>query len=386
MTGRFPARFFVHGHFATHQMNRSRGMPDWLDPEVATYARLLRETGYRVGHFGKWHLGHGEGAPEPSRYGIDESLVNSGNGPQLEFRREAWAPGLRSQSSRFIVDHAIEFIDKNAGAPFLVNVWLNDTHAILDPTLEQLEIYDDLRPQHVGDRHWGAPAVYYAAATEADRQIGRLLDHLDRLGLAENTAVIFSSDNGPEDIVIRNASHSGAGSPGPFRGRKRSLYEGGIRTPFILRWPAGGARPGAVDNTTPLCGVDLLPTFCALAGIDPPEELDGENMSDVFRGARRARTTPLYWEWRFRVAGHPINRSPMLAVCRENWKLLLNPDRGRVELCDVVADPMELTNLAGTNANRVDELAEEVLSWQAAMPAGPLHPEAGSNAYPWPGA
>ncbi|MBS3761724.1 MAG: sulfatase-like hydrolase/transferase, partial [Planctomycetes bacterium] len=291
MTGRFPARHGIHGHLASHEANDRRGMPHCLDPNAPTYTSLLQKAGYRVGHFGKWHLGHGEGVPEPSEYGIDKTRVNAGNGPQLEYRRQDWKPGLRSKSSEFIVNHTMRFIEENQKEPFFVNVWLNDTHAILDPSEEQTEPYDHLKPDLVGEKDRGALAIYYGTATGADRQIGRLLDRLDKLDLAENTVVIFSSDNGPEDILIHNASHSGVGSAGPFRGRKRSLYEGGIRTPFILRWPAGNGSRGVVDNTTPLCGVDLLPTFCRLAGVDLPEGLnpDGEDMSEVFHGAQRRR-------------------------------------------------------------------------------------------------
>src|SRR5581483_9845478 len=111
----------------------------------------------------------------------------------------------------------------------------------------------------------GAPTIYYAVITNADRQLGRLLAKLDELGLSEHTVVVFTGDNGPEDLVIPNASHSAAGSPGPFRGRKRSLYEGGVRMPLIVRWP-GHTPAGGVDDESVLGGVDLLPTFCLLAG------------------------------------------------------------------------------------------------------------------------
>jgi arylsulfatase A-like enzyme len=205
--------------------------------------------------------------------------------------------------------------------------------------------------------------------------------------LRDNTIVIFSADNGPEDISVRNASHSGVGSPGPFRGRKRSLYEGGIRVPFILSWPAGGTPAGKVDNDTPLCAVDLLPTFCALAGVKLSEniKLDGEVMDDVFKGIARPRTKPLMWEWRFRVHGHCINRSPILAIRKENWKLLLNPDGDRVELYDIPNDPMELNNQVDVQPDLVKSLSDQVLRWQATLPEGPFDPDAGSNAYPWPG-
>jgi len=306
----------------------------------------------------------------------------------LEFRREAWAEGLRCRSSEFIVDHSIRFIEESKDRPFLVNVWLNDTHAILDPSEEQLEPYRHLSPQHVGGRHWGSPAIYYAVVTEADRQIGRLMARLDALGLRENTIVIFSADNGPEDICVRNASHSGVGSSGPFRGRKRSLYEGGVRTPFIMRWPAGGVREGAVDDRTPLCGVDLLPTFCKLCGASLPDDilLDGEDMSDVFHGSERDRMTPLMWEWRFGIMGHCLHRSPMLAIRSGNWKLLVNPSRDRAELFDIRKDPMELNNRAEDRPDLVASMTQEVLDWQQELPEGPVAPGAGSNTYPWPGA
>ena len=400
LTGLFPARRGIHGHFADHDLNAKRGMPNWLDPSVSTYTRLLQQAGYVTGHFGKWHLGNGEGAPEPSAYGIDECRINAGNGPQLGFPvvcRErqpflrgdeaAWlAAGQRTRSSEVIVNETVAFLDRHHESPFLVNVWLNDTHATLDPDANQLERYEHLMPDGVMHKHVGANAIYSAVVTEADRQIGRLLKHIDDLVLTDNTIVIFSADNGPEDICIRNSSHSGVGSPGPFRGRKRSLYEGGIRVPFILRWPAGGARPGAVDDTTPLCAVDLLPTFCSLGGADIPSDLplDGEDMADVFRGHQRGRRTSLMWEWRFSVHGHCLNKSPMLAVRRGKWMLLLNPDRSRIELFDVPADHMQLTNLADRYPGIVDEMARDVLEWQATLPAGPLDCDAGSNAFPWP--
>jgi arylsulfatase A-like enzyme len=293
---------------------------------------------------------------------------------------------MRCRSSELIIDHTMRFVEKNKNRSFLVNVWLNDTHAILDPSEEQLEPYRNLRPQFVGNQHWGAPAIYYSVVTEADRQIGRLMTRLDELGLSENTIVIFSSDNGPEDICIMNASHSGVGSSGPFRGRKRSLYEGGVRTPFILRWPAGGVRACAIDNETPLCGIDLLPTFCKLAGVELSRDLqvDGEDMSDVFRGTKRHRTTPMMWEWRFHIAGHCLNRSPMLAMRQGDWKLLMNPSRDRVELFHIPGDPMELNNLAQQHPHRVEEMTEALLAWHADLPEGPISPSAGSNAYPWP--
>ncbi len=424
ITGQFPGRFGIHGHFATHEQNAARGMPNWLDPGHQTYMKLLGRAGYAIGHYGKWHLGNGEGAPEPSEYGVHEYRVNAGPGPQLPFSvvtpmdegrwpfgkhagsvaraqtghehdRSAsnlddpheWRSGPRAKSSVIIVNEAIDFIDRHQDQPFLVNVWLNDTHATLDPDPDQLERYEHLMPDGVADKHVGANAIYSAVVTEADKQIGRLVRHLDETGLRDNTIVIFSADNGPEDIGIRNSSHSGVGSPGPFRGRKRSLYEGGVRVPFILSWPSGAGEQGVVDNESPLCAVDLLPTFCSLAGVEVPDEvkLDGEDMSDVFTGTSRGRTTPLYWEWRFRVWGHTLNKSPMLAMREGPWKLLFNPEGDRTELYYVPDDLLEVNNVAASHPEIVASMSASALAWQTELPEGPMDDDAGSNAYPWPG-
>ena len=386
MTGRFPAHWGIHGHFAQHEQNAARGMPNFLDPDAITVTGLLQQSGYSVGHFGKWHLGGGDGAPEPFSYGIDECRINVGNGPALDFTDIQTGEG-RARSSEVIIDESISFIESHKEGPFYVQAWLNDTHAILDPTEEQMEPYKRFTANGLDDKHKGALRIYYSAVTNADYHIGRLMDRLDQLGLADDTILIFSADNGPEDIHISNATHSGVGSSGPFRGRKRSLYEGGVRTPFVVRWPNGGSPGGQIDNATPLSAVDLLPTFCALAGADIPANtnLSGQDMSSAFRGNSAIRTTPLMWEWRFNIAGHCLHKSPILSIREGEWKLMLNPDRSRVELYNIPDDPMELTNHALTQENLVNQMSQQVLEWQNTLPEGPLDPNAGSNAYPWPG-
>lgn len=384
MTGRFPAHWGIHGHFAQNEQNAARGMPNFLDPDAVAVTGLLQQSGYGVGHFGKWHLGSGAGAPAPYDYGIDESKINVGNGPLLNFTDLQTGEG-RSRSTEVIIDETIGFIERNKDEPFFVQAWLNDTHAILDPTEEQMEPYKQFTANGLEDKHKGALRIYYSVVTNADRHIGRLMDKLDELNLSDNTIVIFSADNGPEDIHIRNATHSGVGSSGPFRGRKRSLYEGGVRTPFIIRWP-NGVSAGRIDNDTPLCAVDLLPTFCNLAGIDIDGlVLDGEDMTDALRGRSGIRKKPLMWEWRFNIAGHCLHKSPMLSIREGDWKLLLNPDRSRVELFNIPRDPMELNNRAEYMPERVAQMSDRVLAWQDTLPEGPIDANAGSNAYPWPG-
>jgi N-acetylgalactosamine-6-sulfatase len=219
-----------------------------------------------------------------------------------------------------------------------------------------------------------------------DAELGRLFARLDELKLAENTIVLFSSDNGPEDIHIRNAAHSGIGSPGPFRGRKRSLYEGGVRVPLIVRWPAR-IPAGRIDEDSIVTAVDVLPTLCHWAGVDLPKDYagDGEDIGDILTGTSRERKEPILWEWRFRVHGYPVHHSPILSIRDGNWKLLLNPDGSRVELYDITKDRMELNNVADGNPDIVKRLSALATTWQMTLPKGPMDPDAGQVHYPWPG-
>lgn len=381
MTSHYPARERIHGHYATQQQNGARGMSNWLDPRAPNVASLLKAAGYVTAHFGKWHLGSGAGAPAPAAYGFDEARTVNANGPTWDEPDRMF----RAKSSAAIIDETIRFIRAHKDQPFYVNAWSLVPHATLVPTEEQMKPYARFAPGGQDFPHKSAAQIYYASVTDLDTQIGRLIDELDTLNLAQDTLVLFSSDNGPEDIHIRNAGHSGIGSAGPFRGRKRSLYEGGIRVPGIIRWP--GTIPSArVDDRSVVSAVDWLPTVCHFAGVSLPSDLapDGEDMSDVFLGRPRPRRLPLMWEWRFNVAGEPFHRSPILGVREGDWKLLINPDRSRVELYDIPRDPAQLNNVAERNPELVQRLAETVLAWQKTLPPGPLDAAAGKADYPWP--
>ena len=381
MTGQYPARHKIHGHYAEHRVNEARGMNDWLDPKVPNIAALLQKEGYATAHFGKWHLGHGPGAPPPTAYGFDEARTVNANGPTWD------EPDLtfRAKSSAAIVDQTIRFITAHKDQPFYVNAWMLIPHAPLNPPEEQMKPYDFLSPVGKNFPFKSAAQIFFGSVTDMDKHIGRLLQALDDLGLADNTLVLFSSDNGPEDIHISNAGHSGVGSAGPFRGRKRSLYEGGIRVPGIIRWP-GKVPAGKIDGTSVVAGVDWLPTVCKLAGVAIPavHKLDGEDVSDIFLGHSRARVTPLMWEWRFRIFGEPFHQSPMLAIREGDWKLLLNPNRSRVELYEMKKDLTQLKNAAEHHPDVVSRLSERVLAWQNELPPGPTDPGVGQMSYPWP--
>jgi N-acetylgalactosamine-6-sulfatase len=381
MTGCFPARHRVHGHFSTEQQNAARGMPNWLDPQAPFLARSLQESGYATAHFGKWHLGSGAKALGPGAYGFDVHRTVNSAGPGFENERD---PYFRARSTGLIVDEAIRFIESNRERRFYINLWTLVPHATLHPTDEELKAYARFAPAGVPYR--GAEQVYYAAVSGLDRELGRLFAKLEKAKLAENTIVLFSSDNGPEDIHIRNASHSGVGSAGPFRGRKRSLYEGGVRTPLIVRWPSE-VPSGRIDEESIVSAVDFLPTLCRIAGAELPSDFqaDGEDVSDVLRGQSQPERSALFWEWRFRIHGEPYHHSPMLSVREGSWKLLMNPDRSRVELYDIPRDRMELNNIAGRHPQVVERLAEMALAWQGTLPKGPVEPSAGKITYGWPG-
>jgi len=366
MTGHYPARHGVHRHFASIEHHENNGMPDWLDPSVVMLPRLFQEAGYKTGHFGKWHLTnvHIEDAPLPVEYGYDETAVFNGPGPQVD----------ASTSQTF--DKRIEFIEKHQGHPFFINVWLHETHTAHFPKEEFLKQFEHLDEQH---------QVYAAIVAEGDYGVGRILDTLDRLQLSENTLVLFSSDNGPEFTAGKNrkfygkddasTSDSGldmyysVGSSGGLKGKKRSLHEGGVRVPFIVRWP-GTVPAGKVNDTTVATGVDLLPTFCAAAEIPHPKgyESDGENMLDALLGKEVKRTKPIYWEWIGNAKGA---NWPRLAIRDGDWKLLMTNDGKRKELYNIPKDNQEKKNQAKNHPEIVDKLSKKALAWKASLPTEP---------------
>ncbi len=380
-TGQYPARHRIHGHYSSPEANESRGMSQFLNPEVPNVARLLKGAGYTTAHIGKWHLGSDSGGPPPGEYGFDyvgSTETGGAPGPTAD-------PYFRARSTELFVDEAIAFVERSGDQPFYLQLWTLVPHATLNPTVEQTKPYRRLRANGANFPHAAAQELFSASVTDLDTQLGRLFATLEQRGLSGKTLVIFSSDNGPEDIHIRNAGHTGVGSAGPFRGRKRSLYEGGIRVPGIISW-RGVIPAGVVDTESVLAAVDLLPTVAQWAGAAVPAShaLDGENVGDLLQGHRRARQKPLFWEWRFSIAGEPFHHSPQLAIREGNWKLLMNPDGSRQELYDLSSDLTQLNNVAEHHTDEVQRLADQLLTWQATLPAGPRDGNAGQMHAPVP--
>ncbi len=363
-TGMYPARFCIHQHFAP-SVNVERGMPDWLDPKAPTLAHLLQNAGYRTGHFGKWHLTNtgAAGAPLPSAYGFDESAVFNGPG------------GVRDQAGLHdTARNAVRFIRGSKGRPFYVNVWLHESHTPHLPTKESMEKW-----KHLDERK----QVYAAVITDGDHDVGQILAALKETGVEDSTIVIFSSDNGPEwtstrrqmaeDVTVGARGYNtyySVGDTGGLRGRKRSLFEGGVRTPFIVRWP-GHTSAGAKNEKTVVTAVDLLPTLCAAAGVKLPADYhgDGEDLLDAFNGKEVRRRRPIFWEWR----GNKTEPDwwPRLAVREDDWKLVMNYDASRVELHRLLDDRAEAKNVAKENREIVTRLSRLALDWKSALPDKP---------------
>jgi N-acetylgalactosamine-6-sulfatase len=299
--------------------------------------------------------------------------------PLYESRSNEDRAAFRARSSELIVDAAINFIEKNHTNPFYVNVWSIVPHSPLIPTPEQLAVYNNLKqPDYIP--FTSARQIYYAAITDLDRHIGRLLNKLDQLGLSSNTIVILSSDNGPESQLINSAGYSATVPSSPFRGCKRSLYDGGVRVPFIISWP-GHIPDGKINTTDVVAGMDYLPTLCALCEIDIPAglTLDGEDRSSVFLGRSEERKAPVMWEWRSKIYGSRLDQSPRFALRDGPWKFLMN-DRGeRQELYFVSNDPEEINNLAEKELDRATRYRRQIESFAARMPKGPVQPDAGKQ-------
>ena len=196
---------------------------------------------------------------------------------------------------------------------------------------------------------------YLGEILALDENVGRLLSELDKMGLSDNTVVVFSSDNGPERV---KASINALGYSGGLRGEKHSYYEGGTRVPFIVRWP-GHVPAGRVDDESIMSGLDWLPSVASLAGADIPwDVVEGEDMSDVWKGNSRSREQPLFFR-QWNTAGHD-----RVYIRYGRWKL----HKREKELYDLKSDPEERINLYHTRSGVVENLLRVLSAWVATLP------------------
>jgi arylsulfatase A-like enzyme len=359
ITGMYPARWHITSFLQTRKGNAGCEQADFLDPQAPSLPRALKSAGYATAHFGKWHLGGGRDvtdAPKFAAYGYDEHAgTYESPEPHPDITATNWIWSDQDKVKRwdrtgFFVDKTLDFLDRHRDAPAFINLWLDDVHTpwVPDEKSDRKDLPKNFRP----------------VLGELDKQMGRLLDGLKTRGLEQNTIVIFTSDNGA--LPTFDGARSGG-----FRGSKLALYEGGIRMPFIVRWP-GHVPAGKVNDRAILSAVDLLPTICALTGAAVPRThpLDGIDVAPVLLGRDAMPRAPLFFEYgrndEFFKFGP--DRSPSLAVRRDQWKLLLNPDRSKIELYDLSKDAKEAHNLAAEKSELANELAKLALDWRQTWP------------------
>jgi N-acetylgalactosamine-6-sulfatase len=370
MTGHFPARYNIDGHFAWVPSNAKRNMPDWLNPEAPLLPRMLQKGGYATAHFGKWHLANNmiPDSPLPSEYGYDAYGAFNCAGEQMPVHEDA--------------RNAIAFIEKShdEGKPFFINLWIHEPHTPFHTVPKYRWRFRELDE---------ADNIYASVLSHADDRIGEVLDTLDRLDLARNTLVIFSSDNGPARAVrptkltLQHDTATGAGYgigaskgiTGGRKGYKSALFEGGIGVPFIARWP-GQIAAGKIDNHSLISAVDLLPTFCEVAGVQLPDSYQPDGLSQTAalmgKGTTK-REKPLFWKMQ---SPWPIQKTRPFhwvsyAIVDQNWKLVTNQDFTYTELYDIVADPYEKTDLKEVKPAVVNQLLEKLTQWKATLPDKP---------------
>ncbi len=361
LTGMYPARSRITTFLHTRAGNQRCEQVDFLDPKAPSIARTLKSSGYVTAQFGKWHMGGGRdvtNAPPFSAYGFDEhasTYESPEPHPDLTATDWIWSDEdkvKRWNRTAFFVDKTLDFLKRNTGQPCFVNLWPDDVHTPWVP-----EGTTNSRQNASNEKN------FIPVLAELDHQIGRLFAGLKELGLDEKTLVIFTSDNGA------NPTLDGARSGG-FRGGKGTLYEGGVRMPFIVRWP-GHTPEGRVNEKTIFHAVDLFPSFCALANASLPvnAKLDGENLSAVFRGKPASRKAPIFWEFG-RNFHKPKSKesSPNVAMRDGNWKLLVNDDGSRTELYNLEKDPNESRNVAVENSQVTKRLSEAALAWRKSLP------------------
>ncbi len=371
ITGQFPARWRITSYLQTRAGNRACGQADFLDPKAQSLPRALKSAGYATAHVGKWHLGGGRDVKDPPRfaaYGYDLGLgtwESPEPHPDITARDWIWSavdPVKRWERTGWMCDRALEFLEAHPDQPCFVNLWLDDPHTPWVPSADDQQAGEDGRATGRGP----TKARLRGVMVELDRQVGRLLDSLRDGRAGRPTIVLFLSDNGPLPSFQRARTVG-------LRGSKLSLYEGGIRLPFIA-WGPGIIPAELTNDATVLAAVDLFPTLCRLCGADLPAgyEADGEDMSPALLGGSPRRTRPLFWEYgrNERSFAYPrgADRSPNLAMLDGDWKMLVNDDGRGPELYRLADDPKEARNRITDEPIVARRMLDAVLNWRKSLP------------------
>ncbi|RYD42359.1 MAG: arylsulfatase, partial [Sphingomonadales bacterium] len=336
-------------------------------------------------HIGKWHLGGGRdigNAPWPTAYGFDHSFTTfEGLGPRVLVSDEErflaeqsdelgegprfWE--LKTNLTGLYANMAVDFVAQHSDKPWFVNLWLNDMH---DPWAPDNESLSDV----MGKGNSSDDDRMLASLVKMDKALGRLFDRLDQMGEMDNTLVIVTSDNGPSSAQRHYKGGKVApGSTENLRGRKWSLYEGGIRQPLILYW-RGHTKAGHRDERTVGQGVDLLPTIARIVGAKRPAGIDGIDLSPVIGGRAIANRPDLYWA--YGKEGAPKeppqpamerDQAPPFAIREGDWKLLAEAGGANPQLFDLASDPTEATDVAAGQPAIRDRLLGKLKAWMAKL-------------------
>jgi arylsulfatase A-like enzyme len=340
MTGRYQQRA---GVYTAGEGGRGIAQSETIFP------RFLKPAGYVSGAFGKWHLGLTV-EQGPIGRGFDECYGFLGRGGHDYFKLDdtEGSPLYRGREpikdqgylTTRLTDEATAFIRKHKAQPFYVHLAYNAVHAPAQAPAEDIARYQKQFPDLPESR-----AILMAMLHHLDLGVGRVVETLKREGLWENTLLFFLTDNGGSKAM--NANNT------PLRGFKQQNYEGGIRTPFVVSWPARFKGGRTID--TPVISLDLLPTALAAAGVAAPADrpFDGKSLLGLLTGETRTHHENLYWseggstgEW---------------AVRSGNWKLVASPQNK--ELFDLATDPAEARDLAPSSAAKVAELTKLYDTW-----------------------
>ena len=325
-----------------------------------TIAEVLKSAGYFTGLVGKWGLGTAGHSGIPNRQGFDEfyGLLDQRHA-HTQYPTQMWdneyetfldgnfGPLRKDYAQDLFTKRAISFIERNQAKPFFLYLSYTTPHAnneLTKQTGNGMEVAGD---NPYSDKSWPKPDRDFAGVVaKLDRDVGAVLAKVRELGLDQDTVVLFASDNGPHKEGGNNPELFD--SNGPLRGIKRDLYDGGIRTPFIARWP-GKVSPGQVSDQ--VCAFwDMLPTLAEIAGGKAPADIDGMSFLPALQGRKLPERPYLYWEF------HENGFSQ--AVRLRNWKGVRRKSRqAPIELYDVTSDIEEKQDVASAHPEVVKEIA-----------------------------
>jgi arylsulfatase A-like enzyme len=348
------------GKHLGHARIRGNSRMDLL-PEDVTVAKVLKSAGYKTGLVGKWGLGTAGNSGVPNRQGFDEFYgVLDQRHAHTQYPTQMWenereifldgnfGPLRKDFAQEVFTNRSLQFLEKNKGGPFFLYVAYTTPHAnneLTKQTGNGMEIPGD---HPYANKPWPQPDRDFAGVVaRLDRDVGRLLQKVKELGIEQNTLVIFASDNGPHKEGGNNPEFFN--SNGPLRGIKRDLYEGGIRTPFLARWP-GVIRAGQVNDS--ICAFwDILPTFAELSGARPAAEIDGISLVPALHGRPLPQREYLYWEF------HEGGFSQAVRIGK--WKGIRRGNRqAAIEVYDLTGDIGEERNVAASQPDVVKQIAE----------------------------